>query len=272
MFLLVSEARNLKSADSINNMIDFTVKRAAKAHLNFKDVDLEEFKIEMNEPAVLNIKMALECTPIVLDLEPLLIVEQTNAGRFITSDNPVVRHNSFYRSKNYRGGFGYVTRGLQLFFPISPHKCILLYDKLAYDIPGANNEVLILKRGRDVDQLNEFFYLNAYNNVFFDQKTKKEYIEGIHYKNNRTPKIKELKREVAAYRSADSNSELLHYSQNKVSKNINFSWIKNSQFANGLKIPSHMGGIVRSESPYVREALEKEKAIFASANSLNNKR
>jgi len=131
MFLLISEARNLKTADSANNMADFMAKTLIENHPDFKDLDLEKFRIVLNTPANFNIKIAMESIEFVLDLEPILIVDQTGARRFITSDNPLIRYNSFYLSKNYPGGFGYVTRGLQLFFPISPHKCILLYDSLA---------------------------------------------------------------------------------------------------------------------------------------------
>ncbi|WP_342615078.1 DUF4238 domain-containing protein [Peribacillus frigoritolerans] len=263
MFLLVSEARNLKHADSNNKMADYMAKTLMKEHPDFKDIDLDSFIIEMKEPANYNIQIALESTPLILDLEPILIVEQTGARKFITSDNPLVRYNSFYLSKRYLGGFGYVTRGMQIFFPISPQKCILLYDSLAYDIPDAKNGVLTLRKARDVDQLNELFYLNAYNNVFFNQRIKKGYIEGIHNKNKQTPKIKELEREVASFKSPDSNGTLISFSQNRVSKKINFSWIKNSEFANSLNIPSHMGGINRTESPYIREVLAKKQAEFA---------
>jgi hypothetical protein len=116
-FILVSEARNLRSADSTNNMVDFMTKTIMKEHPEFKDVDLDQFTIGWNEPANHMINAALESIPMVIDLEPLLIVEQTGARRFITSDNPVVRYNSFYVSKGYTRGFGFITRGLQLFLP-----------------------------------------------------------------------------------------------------------------------------------------------------------
>lgn len=156
-----------------------------------------------------------------------------------------------------------MTRGLQLFFPISSQKCILLYDRRAYDIPEAKNGVLTLRKARDVDQLNELFYLNAYNNVFFNQKIKKDYIERIHNKNKHIPKIKELEREVVSFKSVDSNGTLVSFSQNRVSKKINFSWIKNTKFSNSLKIPSHLGGINRTESPYITEFLAKKQEEFA---------
>ncbi|WP_325048659.1 DUF4238 domain-containing protein [Peribacillus glennii] len=122
-------------------MVDFMTKTIMKEHPDFKDVDLEPFTIGWNEPANHMIEMALESIPMVIDLEPILIVEQKGARRFITSDNPVVRYNSFYISKRYPRGFSYITRGLQLFLPISPHKCIMLYDRLAYDIPEAKKSV-----------------------------------------------------------------------------------------------------------------------------------
>nr|WP_252240478.1 DUF4238 domain-containing protein [Cytobacillus solani] len=262
LFLLVSEGRNLKLADSTNHMADFMAKEMLKVHPDFKDMDLDAFKIELSQPASLNLEAAMKGLPLVVDLEPILIVEQTGARKFITSDNPLVRYNSFYLSKNYPRGFGYITRGLQLFFPISPRTCILLYDSVAYDIPEKRNGILTLKKARDVDLLNELFYLNAYNNVFFNQTTKKDYIEGIHYKNSRTPKINDLEREIVSYNSTDSNSKLIAMSPNKVNKKINFPWIKNSDYTNSLKIPAHMGGLNRMESPFIRKFLEQEKKKY----------
>lgn len=104
MFLLVSEARNLKHADSNNKMADYMAKTLLKEHPDFKDMDLDSFKIELDSPANYNIQIAMESTPLVLDLEPILIVEQTGARKFITSDNPVVRYSSFYFSRGYPGG------------------------------------------------------------------------------------------------------------------------------------------------------------------------
>lgn len=135
----------------------------------------------------------------------------------------------------------------------------MLYDSRAYDIPEAENGILTLRTASDVDKLNELFYLNAYNNVFLNQKIKESYIERIHNKNKQSPKIKELEREVTSFASVDSNNTLVSFTQNRVPKNINFSWIKNSKFANNFVIPSHIGGIHRTESPYIIKFLEKNR-------------
>ncbi|BBI35872.1 DUF4238 domain-containing protein [Cohnella abietis] len=264
MFLLVSEARNLKIAESANQAMDMLSKAILEHYPEIQDLDLNKFTIKLNEPSTYSIEAAIEGTPLVLDLKPLLIVEQTmGARRFITSDNPLIRYNSFYLSKNYPGGFGYINRGAQFFFPISPHMCILLYDEKAYDIPDQQDHILILKKGKDVDQLNELFYLNAHNNVFFEQKTKMEYIERLHHKNRREPRIANLERETNTFRAEDSQGgKLLHFSHNRVRKKFHFSWMKISNYANELIIPAHMGGINRTESPFIREFLEKRKLEF----------
>ncbi|WP_233522488.1 hypothetical protein [Peribacillus glennii] len=65
---------------------------------------------------------------------------------------------------------------------------------------------------------------------------------------------------------------LVSFSQNKVSKDFRFSWIKNSQFANSLKIPSHMGGLNRTESSFIGEFLEADKAKYSNNRTKSNEK
>lgn len=263
-FLLISEARNLKIAESTNYAADYIAKLFIEKHPEFKDLDLDAFKLVLKEPSTMNIAAAVEGTKFILDLRPLLIIEKTGGTRrFITSDNPLIRYNSFYLSKKYPGGFGLMVRGLQLFFPITPHKCILLYDSMAYDIPNDQEHVLYLNKARDVDQLNELFFLNAHNNVFFNQKVRNSYIEGLHYKLRKEPRVGDTSREIQAFNAVDPREgKLLHFSPNRVQKLFNFSWLKLSQFASGLAVPNHMGGLQRTESPYIQEQLEEDKLEY----------
>ncbi|CDQ21222.1 hypothetical protein BN982_03588 [Halobacillus karajensis] len=261
-FLLVSEARNLRSADSADNMADFLAKEMMKEHPGMKDIDLDEFKIKIKQAANQNIGIALESIPLVLDLKPVLINQKTPRS-FITSDNPLIRYNSFYIGRKYHGrGFGYVTRGLQLFCPISPTQCLLLYDGLVYDIPNIKDDVITINRAREVDSLNELFYLNAYNNVFFNQKIKEDYIKKFTFKNRGTSKISDLKREVGSFKSMEEDGQLISVTQNRVTKKISLPWITQSEFGKGLILPQHMGGLKRMESPFIEEYIEKDSEKF----------
>lgn len=265
-FLMISEARNLRTSDSTNHLADMLAKILLDSHPETQHLksELDKFKIELDRPANMNIEIAIRNSALILDLKPLLIIEQTGGARkFITSDNPLIRYNSLYLKKGYPGGFSYIDRGAQFFFPISSHKCILLYDSWIYDVPEETNHVLYLKRARDVDQLNELLYLNAYNNVFFDRKTKKGYIESLHHKSRREPKMRNLERETSVFKAkSPRGGELIYASRNQVRKKFDFAWLKFSILANNLVMPRHMGGISREESPYISEFLKERELQF----------
>ncbi|MCY9339792.1 DUF4238 domain-containing protein [Bacillus haynesii] len=260
IFLLVSEARNLKSADSANYSFDVLAKMMLKEHPRFKEVDLDRYEIGLKTPANLIIQNAIKDTRLILDLEPILIVQNTSR-KFITSDNPLVRYNSLYINRNYHGrGSSLVTRGLQLFLPISSQKCLLFYDSTAYGIPEAKNGIITLTKAREVDWLNELFFLNSYDNVFFNQRIKEDYIfKKIHNKNRKFPRMKELDREITFFESTRDNSLLMNMVNNRVEKKIALPWINESKFAKDLILPEHMGGLMRMESPIIREYIDMSK-------------
>ncbi|CDO04312.1 hypothetical protein BN988_02866 [Oceanobacillus picturae] len=256
-FLLVTEGRNLKSADSADHFADTIAKVMLEEHPDFNEIELDKFSVKLNHPANQTIGIALSSTPLVLDLQPVIIVHKTSR-KFITSDNPLIRYNNFYIQRNYHGrGSGYATRGLQLFFPISSEKCLLLYDSLIYDIPDKVNHTLFLNKAREVDYLNELFYLNAYNNVFFSERIKEDYIRKIYLRNRNTPKVSDLEREVQFFNSTESDGQLISITNNRVTKKIKLPWIKYSKFAKELPLPAHMGGLQRIESPFIRDYMDK---------------
>lgn len=259
LFMLISEARHLKTAVSLNHTVDSVLKTVIELSPRFKDVDLDKYQITINEPSLVAIQEAIESIYLVLDLEPLLIVERTGGTRqFITSDHPLVRYNSFYLWKHYYGGYGNISRGAQFFIPISPHVCILLYDKDIYHIPHQENNILLLKTAKEVDQLNQLFFLNAHNNVFCAQKTKKDYIRELHRKCRKETKIADLGREITKFSSLKSSEgHMIQYRINRVRKKIDFAWLKYTEFAQILRTPAHLGGLYRTESAAIREYLRQ---------------
>jgi hypothetical protein len=94
--------------------------------------------------------------------------------------------------------------------------------------------------------------------LFLDEKTKKGYIERIHYKNKRTPKVRDLEQEITVSESVNSETieREVTFRLGMVSKKFNFSWIKNTEFANSLEISS-LDGQYRTESKAIREYVEK---------------
>jgi Protein of unknown function (DUF4238) len=101
------------------------------------------------------------------------VVVNAGAASFITSDNPVVRHNQLLRVYNKtHPSLGFLSKGLQILIPISPKKMIILFDEDSYK----------LKRGRfvctenDVLLLNSLQILNCDSSVYFSDKTDSRYI------------------------------------------------------------------------------------------------
>jgi len=110
-FLMISEARNLRTADSTNHLVDMLAKILLESHPETQHLksELDKFKIELDRPANMNIEITIRNSALILDLKPLLIIEQTGGARkFITSDNPLIRYNSLYLKKGYLGGFSYI--------------------------------------------------------------------------------------------------------------------------------------------------------------------
>ena len=57
----------------------------------------------------------------------------TTSSLLFTTDNPIVKYNPFYRgsiieaSKGF--GLGYRSHAIQIFFPLTPSLCLLIFDK-----------------------------------------------------------------------------------------------------------------------------------------------
>jgi hypothetical protein len=258
LFMLLSEARNLKTADSYNNFVNLQMKtllRMKMEHGTVKGISpelLEETEIQADIPNLMSIKVTAEISPILLDLKCCLIVNTTDR-HFISSDNPLVRYNQMYIKRRYQlRGYGFGNMGIQLFFPITPSLCVCVFDDVFYNHKENEQGNIIVNKGRYVDELNKLFYLNSYRTLFFNGKLSEAYIRRIVGSAIHT--TSEINKEVTVFGSNDS--KLIHYSQRKVDKRINLAMFNiNRKFVN-MPLPSHMGGPIR---PYAWEFIEKGK-------------
>jgi Protein of unknown function (DUF4238) len=89
--------------------------------------------------------------------------------RLITSDNPLIKYNSYCKGIRYWGSLGAKCRGLQIFLPLSPRVLLLLYDASVYKV--GDEESVQSSSGRiskrDVDHLNAVQIFNANDCVYF---------------------------------------------------------------------------------------------------------
>lgn len=122
-------------------------------------------------------------TRVCADLDSKLLVNKTNIP-FLISDNPIVSYNQFLEKKEiplWKSAYGSI--GIQIFFPISPNLCVLIYDPEVY-IVGKNNNLksLEIKDINEINQINMMQFLNCTSQVFFNERVSEGYVKSLHQK------------------------------------------------------------------------------------------
>jgi hypothetical protein len=176
MFTLLQQLRTKRHADMQNEFIDGMMKAALEGDEQFKDLD--EYKIGVKDPVLLSLSIL---TPKLLaaidDLEPNLVLLGGNR-RFFVSDNPVVAYNQYFEWIKDFSNTGLVSKGLQLFFPLSPQCLLLLYDKEIYHVSGQQNITYDIT-DNDLHFINALQYINSDENIYFDRMSCRSEIEFI---------------------------------------------------------------------------------------------
>ncbi|WP_367899166.1 DUF4238 domain-containing protein [Leptospira sp. WS58.C1] len=113
----------------------------------------------------------IECAVLALDLK-LTIIQNDSDTKFITSDAPVIIYNLLFEKYLEKRAFGIASKGLLVFYPISPNVLIMLYDPNIY-LLEAGNEIVEKITTDDVEFLNGLQVANCSNNVYFRDESEK---------------------------------------------------------------------------------------------------
>ena len=99
------------------------------------------------------------------DLALVFIINDTPID-FITSDCPVSLYNQFHERIGKRT-FAFGSIGTQIFFPLSPHICFLIYDNLCYKIGTRKSKCIHVSNPKDIENLNNITFVNANKALYF---------------------------------------------------------------------------------------------------------
>ena len=122
---------------------------------------------EKRQTSLRNVSNSFFLSPSIYDLKGALISNLTTTD-LITSDNPLVLANPFYRTQRLPGpGTGLASAGLLLLLPISPRLGILMYDGNVYHVLKDGPSIVNCRRSQDMDSLNDLQTLNAQSNLYF---------------------------------------------------------------------------------------------------------
>ena len=166
--LIASQAiRTVKEANRIQESIDKFVKTAFSHSEVPGGMDLDKFRLTFENPVFVMLQQLPELLFSIDDLALHLLHLPASETEFVTSDNPVVRHNVFAEGISGVGTRGLLHRGILLFLPISPRACLMLYDADVYKISPRHGRCTPVIDRRDIVWLNRLQALNADHNVYF---------------------------------------------------------------------------------------------------------
>lgn len=101
------------------------------------------------------------------DLKGVLIINKSNVP-FVISDNPAIHTNRLHVQRFKSGSFGVQQAGMVLTMPISPSLAVLYYDNYVYKSPNYLSQNVKLTKDKDAIAFNQFQYLSARENLYFD--------------------------------------------------------------------------------------------------------
>lgn len=172
LHVLMQHTRTAYSVEAYDEQTDKLMKHlmAPKMkEMNLSPEQIESIKITQKDSARFVLGMATPYYPLLIDLEWKLL-RATGAHEFITSDNPVVYYNQFFSFRKLGSNTGLASRGLQIFFPVSPKHLVVLYDDKVYGVGSRRSEVVDVSDARDVEQLNRLQFVSALENIYFRDK------------------------------------------------------------------------------------------------------
>lgn len=182
-FILLSENRTLAKA---NNTLEFwgenyramakLLKRNGK--INLSDEAIDDIRAESPIPNLQDLQHDLFLMDICADLD-ISIIKNISPLAFITSDHPVVKYNQFLISHDCFRAYGYGQMGIQIFFPISPSLCLVLFDPIPYRLHNYYNGKFIVNNPATIRSINTLIAGYANQEIYFSPTTSDRTISKI---------------------------------------------------------------------------------------------
>jgi uncharacterized protein DUF4238 len=155
-------------AKRVNTVIDKTTKQAHSRDPRFTDRQLDTVQFGFDDPVIFALGNIEQMVVAISDLGSHLAVSSESV--FITSDNPAFKYNQYCEDINYQGITGALCRGFQIFFPLTPKLCLVLYDRDVYSVPRAERRSRVSAASdSDIEFLNGMQLLSSDRNVYFSE-------------------------------------------------------------------------------------------------------
>jgi hypothetical protein len=245
LFLLLQPYRTRVNSDEFNDMVDKTLKAVMKFETQFKNFEYDKYFFAYNDAVEKSLSILLDNLSIMLDMQIKLLINKTSK-EFITSDHPVSKYNQFLESRNFFFGHtGMMSKGLQLFYPLAPDLCLVMYDPKVYKIGNKKQFSNINVNEKDVESLNILTCLHANKSMYATDKLTDFQFEHILEKANkfRDQKKLELKYYDSVGNGDDTESVIVQHHRIPFQIKLDLSFIKQTQHAKSYKLSGYFSEI-----------------------------
>lgn len=163
VFVALQRGRTLGQAEANNRMVDYYAKLLLRGRPEVEGVDLDRFEIRETFPVAIPMSVSLQVYQYFASLRMNLIASSKTVP-FITSDDPVVLYNASRAHVWWEGVTGVDSEGLQVFFPLSRHLCLYLYDPHTY--AGKDDRAILQATIEDTLKINALTILQSQRNLY----------------------------------------------------------------------------------------------------------
>jgi hypothetical protein len=225
MSILIQHSRTKYQADALDEMNDKMLKHIFKEKIEseLKGVNIDDFIIGIKDVANFSMRISVRNYPLLLDLRCKLLINNTGV-EYITSDNPVVMFNKLLSFRNIGSNTGLSIKGLQIFFPISPNKLIIMYDDESYRVGNDAKNIVEVINEKDVYNMNALQACSCYENIYF--KNPSQNVIALH--NKVRPFLRKEKSDIKVFPGRNNKHHRSEYMLNfreDIRLNLNLSFL-----------------------------------------------
>jgi hypothetical protein len=216
-------AAGAEAEEQMSRFYQMAIKSNPKMQDTMGTVPAESIRMKHDNPVIFSLSMMDDMFQAIGDLYPKLLINDTNL-EFIAADAPIVLYNLWCYDVTCFGTIGLASAGLMIFLPLSPRRCLILFDENIYNVGKINSPVVKISRIQDVVGLNNLQFLAAQENVYYsgDNGTK-DHISSMPIE--RRLSLSEQIEGVRAV-SEDGNSYLLHSFRKQLNYRLRPSYVK----------------------------------------------
>ncbi|QDL37049.1 DUF4238 domain-containing protein [Rhodoferax sediminis] len=221
---LLQNARTAYASDAMDEFSDKMWKQVLKKDSRFPPAMMEKVRVVNTDPANFAIVTMLRLYHLIMDLDYRLLLAH-EGSEFITSDNPVVLYNQLLEFESMGSNTGLASKGLQIFFPLSPKVMLTFFDRYVYAFVPRQSIVAPVPTREDMNQLNALQVASALENVYFSSAAADIYrivTRAKPRRRNRKAKIIVLPEK----QTETGSSQLIGGSREDVRTNLSLTFVK----------------------------------------------